>query len=60
MSNTDLNTQAFAFYHFPLYHVQVMDLQLGASGVEKDYVTAKDTYCASWNVDDLESGISKT
>ena len=37
-----------------------MDLQLGASGVEKDYVTAKDTYCASWNVDDLESGISKT
>ncbi|XP_068740821.1 uncharacterized protein [Montipora capricornis] len=40
---------------------QVFDLQLNDSAsVDKDYITAKDTFCASWDAVDDESGVTKS
>ena len=38
---------------------KVLDLQLGSSLVDKDFVTAKDAYCVSWETLDPESGVLK-
>lgn len=37
--------------------IQVLDLQLGSPFVDKDYITAKDAYCVSWETVDPESGV---
>ncbi|XP_015767122.1 PREDICTED: uncharacterized protein LOC107345883, partial [Acropora digitifera] len=39
---------------------QVVDFQLNDSAsVDRDFITAKDTFCASWNAVDVESGVFK-
>lgn len=44
-----------------MYPVQVLDFQLhGSLRADKDYITSKDAYCASWRTVDSESGVSKT
>ena len=40
--------------------IQVFDLQLGSQFVDKDYITTKDAYCASWESVDPESAIMKS
>lgn len=40
--------------------IQVFDLQLGSPFGDKDYITAKDAYCVSWETMDPESRISKS
>ncbi len=39
---------------------QVLDLQLGLGDGDVDYLTAKDSYCVSWDVVDTESGLLKS
>jgi len=38
---------------------KVLDLQLGSPLADKDFITAKDAYCVSWETLDPESGILK-
>lgn len=39
---------------------QVFDLQPGLGNGDADYLTAKDSYCVSWDVVDTESGVLKS
>ena len=45
---------------YPSTHTQVFESQLGSSFGDKDYITATDAYCVSWETEDPESSVLKS